>query len=63
MANKIGNKLRKLRGKKTQEKVAEDLGISVSAVASYELGKRMPRDPLKVEIAKYYGTTVQDLFF
>lgn len=63
MANKIGRKLRKLRGNKTQAEVANDLDISIASVASYELGERVPRDPLKVKIAKYYGVPVQDIFF
>ncbi len=63
MSNKIGRRLRKLRGDKTQAQVADDLGISVSAVGSYELGERIPRDKLKVKIAKYYDTTVEAIFF
>ena len=63
MANKIGRRLRKLRGDKTQAQVADDLGISTSAVGSYELGERVPRDKLKVKIAKYYDTTVEAIFF
>lgn len=63
MSNKIGKRLRKLRGDRTQAQVADDLGISVASVASYELGDRIPRDPLKIKIAKYYDRTVQDIFF
>jgi putative transcriptional regulator len=63
MSNKMGKKLRKLRGDKSRASVARDLGISVSAVASYELGERVPRDPLKVSISKYYGVPVQEIFF
>ena len=35
----MAEKLVKLRGKKTQEKVAEELNISKSALSMYELGK------------------------
>lgn len=63
MANKIGRRLRKLRGDKTQAEVANDLGISIAAVASYELGERVPRDKVKVKIARYYGVDVGALFF
>lgn len=63
MKNKIGSRLRKLRGDKTQAQVANDLDISVAAVSSYELGERVPRDPLKVKISKYYGVPIQDIFF
>lgn len=63
MTNTIGMRLRKLRGDRTQAQIAKDLGISVSAVGAYEMGVRVPRDPLKKEMAKYFRTTVQDLFF
>ena len=59
----VGKKLSTLRGNKTQEKVANDCGISVSALAMYESGKRMPRDEIKVKLARYYNTTVEALFF
>lgn len=57
-----GAKLRALRGNKTQKKVAEDLGITKSALAMYERDERVPRDEIKVRIAAYYGETVQFLF-
>ena len=60
---KIGQKLIKLRGTKSREQVAVDLGISYSAVVSYELGERTPRDEIKIKIAKYYGVDVGELFF
>lgn len=59
----IGSILRNLRGDKTQEQVACDLGITKSAYAMYEQGRRIPRDEVKIQIAKYYGTTVQDIFY
>ncbi len=60
---KVGKRLSELRGSKTQEKVANDCGISISAIAMYESGKRMPRDEIKVKLARYYNTTVEKLFF
>lgn len=59
----IGNRLRALRGKKSQEDVANDLGISFSAYSKYEQGIRIPRDEIKVKIAKYYHKSVQSIFF
>ena len=59
----MAEKLVKLRGKKTQEKVAEELNISKSALSMYELGKRVPRDPLKARISKYYGRSIAYIFF
>ena len=58
-----GAKLKALRGDKTQKKVAEDLGITKSALAMYERDERIPRDEIKIRIAEYYGETVQFLFF
>lgn len=57
------NKLRQARGDQPQKKVADDLGISTSALSMYESGERSPRDDLKVRIARYYQTTVGALFF
>ena len=62
-AKGIGNKLVELRGKKTQEQVANAVGISVSALSMYERGERIPRDPIKIELAKYYKKSVQAIFF
>lgn len=60
---KIGKRLVRLRGKLTQEKVANDCGISTSALAMYESGKRIPRDEIKVVLARYFNTTIEALFF
>lgn len=51
------------RGEQRREDVAKAVGISVSAIAMYENGERIPRDEIKVRLADYYNTTVQDLFF
>lgn len=61
--NSIGKKLLKLRGVKSQEEVSAAIGISVSALSMYENGNRVPRDEIKVKLASYYNTTVQELFF
>lgn len=57
------SKLRRLRGDKTQEEVADAIGVTKSAWAMYERGERTPRDEIKVKIAKYFGVTVEELFF
>ena len=59
----IGNKLISLRGTKTQREVATALNISISALAMYEQGNRIPRDEIKLRIASYYGKSVQEIFF
>ena len=60
-----GTKLRALRQqrKKTQQQVAEELEITKSALAMYESDERVPRDEVKIRIARYYGETVDALFF
>lgn len=59
----FGKILVQLRGEKTQEQVASDLGLATSTIAMYETEKRIPRDPIKVKLADYYGVTVMDIFF
>lgn len=59
----IGEKLKKLRGDVTQRKVANDVDISVSALAMYETGKRIPRDEIKLRLSEYYGVSIEKLFF
>ena len=63
MANSIGDKLRNLRGAKTQTEVAKAVGIVPSAIANYEQGLRVPTDQIKKRLADYYGVSVDDLFF
>ena len=43
--------------------MAADLGLSYHTIASYEEGVRIPRDEIKKQIAEYFNTTVQDIFF
>jgi len=64
MNNKaIGRRLTKLRGDRSRETVARDNNISLSSYTKYERGERIPRDELKIQIAKYYGVSVRDIFF
>lgn len=60
---KIAKKLIELRGNKSREEVAKACGISVSALAMYEQGQRIPRDCIKVKLAKYYNRSVGFIFF
>ncbi len=62
-ASKIAAKLKELRGKKTQAKVCEEMGIPQSTYAMYEVGKRIPSDEMKIKIANYYKKSVQSIFF
>ena len=58
-----GKRLIELRGNKSQTEVAKDIGIATSTLGMYETQQRIPRDPIKIAIANYYGKTVQDIFF
>lgn len=60
---KIGKRLTSLRGDTPQEEVAMRVGISVSALSMYETGNRIPRDEIKVKLARYYNSSVEEIFF
>lgn len=60
---RVGGRLLLLRGMRSQEEVAAALGIRQSTLAMYERGSRMPRDEIKLALARYYGCSVESLFF
>ena len=62
-AEAIGKRLIALRGKKLIKDVAKALGISASALSMYEKGQRIPRDEIKIRLARYYDRTVDSIFF
>jgi len=59
----VAKRLIELRSSKSQEEVANAVGISKSALSMYENAERIPRDEIKIRLAKYYGKTVQYIFF
>lgn len=59
----IGNALKQLRGKRSLQTAADEIGITKSALAMYERGERIPRDEAKVKIADYYGVSLEELFY
>lgn len=59
----IAERLRNLRGEESRESVCNDVGISYSALSMYETGERIPRDEIKVALARRYNTTVEAIFF
>lgn len=61
--DKVARKLRLLRGKRTLADVARAIGVTDQAICQYESGKRMPTDEVKLKIARYYGMTVDEIFF
>lgn len=62
-SHEIGRRLRKLRGNKSITEVADCLGVGKSTVYMWEIGERVPRDEMKLKIAKLYGKAVEDIFF
>ena len=58
-----GERLRKLRGIRTRVGVAKELGISYSALSFYENGDRTPSSRVMEKLARYYGVTVESIFF
>lgn len=65
VSTKVGNKLRKLRVEKsmTQQELADTLGLSVSAISSYEIGWRVPSDKVKKQYSLFFNTSIEELFF
>ncbi|WP_115715168.1 helix-turn-helix transcriptional regulator [Amedibacterium intestinale] len=61
----VAERLKNLRKKKgaSVEEMSLALNISRSAICMYESGNRIPRDEVKVKIANYFNTTVEDIFF
>ena len=60
---KIGDRLRELRGEMSREELSAALGVTPQAILNYEFGYRVPNDDIKVKIAEFFGKTVQEIFF
>lgn len=59
------NNIAKYRAKKglTQNELAEELKVTSGAVGMWETGKRVPNLDMAKEIADYFNTTIEDIFF
>jgi transcriptional regulator with XRE-family HTH domain len=62
-ATSTGVILRKLRGKKSRETLANIAGVSVSSYSKYERDERRPSDEVKQKIAAFYKKSVDSIFF
>jgi DNA-binding XRE family transcriptional regulator len=62
-SEKIGARLRELRGDRSQKEIADAIGVTDMAISLYENGERIPRDEIKRAIAKYFGVTVESIFY
>ena len=58
-----GEKLKELRGCRTQTGVARAVGITPSALSMYESGERVPRDEVKERLCAYYRVPVASVFY
>lgn len=58
-----GEKLKKLRGKRSIIEVAKAIGVTRSSYVKYERNERFPRHEVMFRIAQYYGETVDSIFF
>lgn len=60
-----GKRLRELRIARgiSAAALADEIGVTESAVFFYEAGERTPRDDKKVAIAKFFGVPVAEIFF
>lgn len=60
----FSEKLKMLRLKKglTQEELAKEIGVGVSAISMYEQGNRIPRDEIKIRLAKFFEESVEYIF-
>lgn len=62
-AKETGERLRELRAERGQAEVAEAIGVSTMAISQYETGKRIPQDKIKIKLARYFGQSVESLFY
>jgi len=54
-AKKMGKKIKMLRGKKSQDEVAEKLNISRGSLSYYENGDRKPDADVLYAMSEYFG--------
>lgn len=59
----IGERLRKLRGSRTEKEVAAGVGITLVSLACYERGERIPRDEVKLRFATFYNVPIDSIFY
>ena len=53
----LGRRLKKLRGGRSGDEVASELGISASSLRMSETNRRVPKDSVKIKMANYFGVT------
>ena len=63
MNGTAGARLRALRGARRLETAAAAVGITPEALDAYEHDRRLPRDEIKLRLARYYGCGIRDIFY
>lgn len=56
-------RLKEARGETPRKEVCQAVDISTSALMMYENGKRVPRDAIKIRLARFYNKTIEELFY
>ena len=61
----IGQRIKSLRESMnlSRDNFCKLVGITLSALSMYENGQRVPRDEIKVKIARTLNTSIEALFF
>lgn len=62
-AKMIGKRLRELRGEISVEQVSKALDVGASTIYMWENGERIPRDEMKLKIARFFDSSVDEIFF
>jgi putative transcriptional regulator len=60
----MNNDVRRLRAAReiTQGALGQALGVSRQTINAIETGRYLPSLPLAIGLARYFGTTIEDLF-
>jgi len=62
----LGNNLRRCRfekGEMSQEDLANAVGVTRQSIHSIEKGKFVPSALLALKLARYFGKTVEEIFY
>lgn len=63
---KLGNNLRRCRfekGEMSQEDLANAVGVTRQSIHSIEKGKFVPSALLALKLARFFGKTVEEIFY
>jgi len=63
---KLGNNVRRFRfehGEMSQQALANEIGVTRLTIHSIENGKFVPSTLLAMKLARFFGVTVEDMFY